>query len=340
MEIERIGKVIKRIEEYHNVLKFIPPIPLPPFEDEDSLVQYWGKNWGVNSEVGILRTVLLHRPGDEMKVIDESKWNEEASALIGDKGSWYWRDRKGPNIPLMQKQHDDFANALRKEGVEVVYLDNTNLKYFTKAVFTRDLGVAVPGGVIIGRFAPAMRRGEEKSALKKFGELGIPILKTIHGTGIFEGGNFVYIDNKHVAIGLSQRTNQEGIKQVQETLGIMNIEVITVPLTGYSLHIDGALAMVDVGVVLVNMTKLPYFFLEKLKELNIKTINVHPDDSFYANNCLTVKPGKIIMVNGSDRTIERLYKEGIEVITIEYKEILKNGGGPRCSSMPLMRDRI
>ena len=29
------------------------------------------------------------------------------------------------------------------------------------------------------------------------------------------------------------------------------------------------------------MTKLPYFFLEKLKELNINTINVHPDDSFY-----------------------------------------------------------
>jgi len=339
MGIEKNEKIIKRVEEYHKVLKFIPPIPLPPFEDEDSLIQYWGKNWGANSEVGTLKTVLLHRPGHEMKVIDESKWNKEAGALIGDKGSWYWRDRKGPNIQLMQKQHDNFANVLRKEGVEIVYLDDINLNR-PKAVFTRDLGVAVAGGVIIGRFAPAMRRGEEKSALKIFGKLGIPVLRTIHGTGTFEGGNFAFIDSRHVAIGLSSRTNQEGIKQVQETLAVMNIEVITVPLTGYSLHIDGALAMVDVGVALVNMTKLPYFFLEKLKELKIKTINVHPDDSFYANNCITVKPGKIIMVNGSDRTIERLYKEGIEVITIEYQEILKNGGGPRCSSMPLIRDRI
>ena len=339
MEIERIGKVIKRIEEYHNVLKFIPPIPLPPFEDEDSLVQYWGKNWGANSEVGTLKTVLLHRPGHEMRIIDESKWNEEAGALIGDKGSWYWRGRKSPNIPLMQEQHDAFANVLRKEGAEVIYLDDISLNW-PKAVFTRDLGVAVSGGVIIGRFAPAMRRGEERSALKIFGKLGIPVLRTIHGAGTFEGGNFSFIDSKHVAIGLSSRTNEEGIKQVQETLAVMNIEVITVPLTGYSLHIDGAFAMVDNGVALVNMTKLPYFFLEKLKELKIKTINVHPDDNFYANNCITVKPGKIIMVKGSDRTMERLYKEGIEVITVEYQEILKNGGGPRCSSMPLIRDRI
>ena len=196
------------------------------------------------------------------------------------------------------------------------------------------------GGVIIGRFAPAMRRGEEKSALKIFGKLGIPVLRTIHGTGTFEGGNFAFIDSKHVAIGLSSRTNQEGIKQVQETLVAINIEVITVPLTGYSLHIDGAFSMVDIDVALVNVTKLPYCFLDKLKELNIKTINVHPDDSFYTINCIAAKPGKVIMVSESDRTAECLYKEGIEVIQIEYKEILKNGGGPRCSSMPLIRDRI
>jgi N-dimethylarginine dimethylaminohydrolase len=303
--------VIKRAEQYHDVLKFIPPIPEPPFEDEESLVKYWNRNWGANSEVGTLRSILLHRPGVEMHTIDESKWNEEAGALIGDNGSWYWRDRKGPNLELMQKQHDHFADVLRNEGVEVVYLDEVSPDR-PKSVFTRDLGIAVPGGVILGRFAPAT----------------------------FEGGNFAYINNKYAAIGLSSRSNEEGIRQVRETLAVMGIEVLSVPLTGYALHLDGAFSMVDVDIALVNVTKLPYWFLEKLKELGIKTVDVHPDDNWYAINCVPVKPGKVIMTTGSDRTVERLSKVGVEVIQIEYDEILKNGGGPRCSSMPLIRDRL
>jgi len=330
---------IKKAEEYHKVLKFFPPIPEPPFEDKESLIKYWGRKWGANSEIGTLRAVLMHEPGEEMNVIDETKWNDKAGALIGDEGSWYWRDRKGPNIKLMQKQHRKFTDILRKAGVEVIYLDKIDLKR-PKSIFTRDLGVAVPGGVIIGRFAPVMRRGEEKSALIKLGEMGIPILRTIHGTGTFEGGNFVFIDNKHVAIGLSSRTNQEGIRQVQETLSILNIEVLIVPLTGYALHLDGAFDMVNVDVALVNVTRLPYYFLEKLKELKIKTIEVHPDDNWNTINCVSLKPGKIVMISGSDRTIERLEKEKIEVIQIEYNEILKNGGAPRCSTMPLIRDDI
>lgn len=331
--------VIKRAEEYHNVLKFIPPIPEPAFEESDSLEKYWGKVWGANSEVGRLRSVLLHRPGDEMKVIDESKWNDEAGALIGDHGSWYWRDRKGPDLALMQKQHDNFADIMRKDGVEVVYLESKDLTR-PKSVFTRDLGIAVPGGVILGRFAPAMRRGEERTGLKRLGEMGVPVLRLVHGTGTFEGGNFAYIDSKHAAVGYSSRTNMEGIRQVREVLGVFGIELLAVPLTGYALHLDGAFSMVDIDKALVNVTKLPFWFLEKLKELKIQTVDVHSDDNWYAINCVPLRPGKVIMADGSDRTAARLGEFGVEVIQIEYTEILKNGGGPRCSSMPLQRDPV
>lgn len=331
--------VIKRAEEYHNVLKLIPPIPEPPFEDRESLERYWGRAWGAQTEVGRLRSVLLHRPGAEMKVIDETKWNEEAGALIGDGGAWYWRDRKGPNIELMQEQHDAFADIMKDEGVEVIYLESDDLTR-PKSVFTRDLGIAVPGGAIIGRFAPAMRRGEERIALRRLGELGVPVLRTVHGTGTFEGGNFAYLDGKHAAVGYSSRTNMEGIRQVSQVLEVFGIELLAVQLTGYALHLDGAFSMVDADKALVNVTKLPYWFLEKLGELGIRTIDVHPDDNWYAINCVPLRPGKVIMASGSDRTAERLGKVGVEVIQIEYTEILKNGGGPRCSSMPLQRDPV
>lgn len=100
-----------------------------------------------------------------MRVIDDTKWDESAQALICDKKSWYWRGRTKPDLELMQRQHDGFVAIMEREGVEIVWLDCKELNC-PKAVFTRDFGVAIPVGVILGRFAPLMRRGEKKTLRK------------------------------------------------------------------------------------------------------------------------------------------------------------------------------
>ncbi len=64
---------------------------------------------GVTSEVGRLRTVLLHRPGDELKRLTPRN-NVE---LLFDGLPWLGR---------AQEEHDAFAEALRQQGVEVLYL--------------------------------------------------------------------------------------------------------------------------------------------------------------------------------------------------------------------------
>jgi arginine deiminase len=63
---------------------------------------------GVTSEVGRLRTVLLHRPGDELKRLTPRN-NVE---LLFDSIPWLER---------AQEEHDGFADALRGHGVEVLY---------------------------------------------------------------------------------------------------------------------------------------------------------------------------------------------------------------------------
>lgn len=64
---------------------------------------------GVTSEVGRLRTVLLHRPGDELKRLTPRNSVE----LLFDGVPWLGR---------AQEEHDGFAQALRDRGVEVLYL--------------------------------------------------------------------------------------------------------------------------------------------------------------------------------------------------------------------------
>jgi len=56
-------------EYYHEVLKRIPPRAVPAFEDEAMQVRVWGRRWGVYNDVGLLKVVLVHRPGDEIRVM-------------------------------------------------------------------------------------------------------------------------------------------------------------------------------------------------------------------------------------------------------------------------------
>jgi arginine deiminase len=64
----------------------------------------------ITSEIGELRTVLLHRPGREV----ENLTPEYLERLLFD---------DIPYLPAIQKEHDYFAQTLRNRGIEVVYLE-------------------------------------------------------------------------------------------------------------------------------------------------------------------------------------------------------------------------
>jgi arginine deiminase len=64
---------------------------------------------GVASEVGPLRTVILHRPGNELRRLTPRNSDE----LLFDGVPW---------VDRAQEEHDRFAETLRDRGVEVLYL--------------------------------------------------------------------------------------------------------------------------------------------------------------------------------------------------------------------------
>jgi arginine deiminase len=68
-----------------------------------------GRPVGADSEVGGLRTVMLHRPGPELKRLTP----RNNDRLLFDGIPW---------VARAQDEHDAFAAALRERGVEVLYL--------------------------------------------------------------------------------------------------------------------------------------------------------------------------------------------------------------------------
>ena len=84
-------------------------------------------------------------------------------------------------------------------------------------------------------------------------------------------------------------------------LAPLGVELIVVPLVGWSIHLDGHLSMIDRDKALCDVRRLPYWFLERLRELGIELIEV-PEEEDWAINGLAVRPGRLILSEGHPRT--------------------------------------
>jgi N-dimethylarginine dimethylaminohydrolase len=330
----------KNTRMYSATIKMFGSEPDPAFEDPARLERLWGRNWGCDNDVGQIRVVLMHRPGSEFDIIDRSKKISETGSYGDLEAGWYWQSDAIPSLEELQEQHDALANLLRAEGAEVIYVEGVGGGRF-KSVYTRDSCIAIKGGMIVPRLAPRMRHGEELPITRTLAGVGAPILRTLHGRAMAEGGSFAWLNSRTAVIGRGIRNNDEGIAQISEVLAHQGVDLITVDLRGYDIHLDGHFLMIDTDLALVSPQGLPFAFLEKLAELGIKTVEMTEDDNKWIVNGLAVRPGRVIMPEGiSDGTRDALERHGVEIVTLKYDKVQLNGGGIHCSTSPLIRDSI
>lgn len=325
---------------YNETVRMFAAPGYPPVEDRSELEAYWGRAWGVSNDVGRIRAILMHRPGDEMKVIDPTKRIESIGSFGDIEKGWYFQSSSVPAIADMQAQHDALTSALTVHGIEIHYVDGVTGGRL-KSCYTRDPLIMCKGGAIVCRMGTRIRRGEELAVTRTLARLGIPILRTLSGTALMEGGSFAWINEETAVLGCSIRVNREGAEQVGEVLKRQGVELIVIDLVGYEIHIDGSFLMIDKDLALVDPTGLPFAFLEKLKALKVRTIEITPEDDRWIVNSLAVAPGELIMPLGaSNRTLDKLGKAGVRWTILPYDKMQLNGGGIHCSTTPLIRDAI
>jgi N-dimethylarginine dimethylaminohydrolase len=325
---------------YNQTVKMFATPGDPPFEDAGELVAHWGRAWGVNNDVGRIRSVLVHRPGAEMAVVDPTKRIESIGSFGDLEQGWYFQSDRVPPVASMQAQHDAMVAALVAAGVEVHHVDGVD-KGRLKSCYTRDPLIMVNGGAIICRMGTRVRRGEELAITRTLARLGIPILRTLSGTAVMEGGSFAWINPKTAVIGCGIRVNREGARQIGEVLATQGVELIVIDLVGYDIHIDGSFLMIDRDVALIDPTGLPYSFIERLKALGIRTIEITPSDDKWIVNSLAMSPGDLLMPPGAgNQTCDAMGAMGIRWSVLDYGDMQLNGGGIHCSTTPLIRDAV
>ena len=289
--------------------------------------EYWGGDWGCDSEVGKLRAVLLRRPGKEIEGItnpEKCRWLDVMDAKIA-------RD-----------QHDALAELYRSHGVDVHYVENMRDDR-PNAMFMRDNVLMTPQGAMVGRQAMACRRGEERYAAEALASLGVPIIRTISGTGIFETACCLWVDAGTVIIGTGNRANKEGAQQVERALGSMDVEhflPLQIPF-GYA-HIDSIISFVDKKTAVFDPSRLPWDVWTALKKRGFKLLEapVPHETQELALNFVTLARGSIVMAAGYPETKKFLESQGIAVSEVEIAELRKGWGSLHCMTAILKREPI
>jgi dimethylargininase len=285
------------------------------------------RHYGSQSMVAPLRTVLVKRP--------------DAAFAVEDPLAWHYTAR--PDLAIAQQEHDALADLLRQGGAEVLYHDEPQPNH-ADAIYTFDPAIVTDHGAIILSMGKPQRRGEEAAMARSFEELGIPLLYTLHGEALAEGGDLLWLDHDTLAVGLGFRTNAEGLRQLQEALSSIGVKVVPVELPYYTgpqacLHLLSLISIVDHRTAVVYPSLLAVPFWQVLQRRDFRLIEV-PETEFptMGTNVLALAPRKCVMLEGNPITKRLLEEAGCEVMTYRGNEIsLKAEGGPTCLTRPVLR---
>lgn len=401
----------------------------------------------VFSEIGKLKTVLVHRPGKEVE------------NLIPDHLSEFLFD----DIPFLaqaQKEHDAFVAILQSRGVEVVYLTDLVMEtlqeeeirhafiqeYLTEAqlyrpewrerveaflaketvdfafverlmagiqveellseqeivglkmegwtypfiidpmpnlYFTRDNFATIGHGISLNHMHTNTRNRETLFAdyifryHPRFREHAVPLVYSRQADFSMEGGDQLVLSPEVLAVGISQRTEVEAIKELarhifEEEMGFRKILAIDIGQTRKFMHLDTVFTMVDYQTFTIHPEieeALIVYVIEKGQEGLTFRQETQTLDKLLAehlgleqvelircgggnrtaaareqwndgSNTLAIAPGEVIVYDRNPITNQLLREAGIQVHTFSGSELVRGRGGPRCMSMPLVREAL
>jgi len=297
-----------------------------------------GKFWrkcSVNSEWALLRDVVLYLPDPDTPPVEDVNTIQHLEPI---------------NYYLLAKQMEHLVKCYEQLGITVhlikpvILSDTRPTEYYYNLMYVRDLFFMTPEGAIIARMASMVRAGEEKHIARTLAELEIPIIRTISGTGTFEGANALWARDDLVLIGVGNRTNEEGFRQVKHCLEIQGVKCVKIYLPSQIQHLLGVLQIVDHDLAVIRGRLLSPKIKDYLQGLGFKLLELDETDSVrwrQAMNFVTISPRRIVMVAGNP-VIKHIYEDnGIEIAAeVEVSQLLKGAGGIGCATGILNRDPI
>jgi N-dimethylarginine dimethylaminohydrolase len=308
----------------------------------DEVERIWGKRWGAPG-IGRLREVAMSTPTEA-----------ETLPLYDEDPAFFAYGGALPDLGLMREQHAALAETYRSLGIEVhefVYPETPRSAYgVMKRAISVAAGFVIDGGAILPREAAPYWRGRSRYVAGFLNSIGCPVLMTVHGKGVCEIGAFTRMADDFMVGMLSTDCNQEGLDQVEPVLERLGYRLwaarVPGPLYDYHpevpgwMHSDMWIAPLDARLAIVYPPWFDYETIRYLRSIGYRLIEPPRDEqeAAWPLNMITIEPRKVVMAEGSPKTRALLDSEGVETIEVPYGEVMKYGGGVRCTTMQLVRD--
>ncbi|GKV70477.1 dimethylargininase [Sporosarcina sp. NCCP-2716] len=226
-----------------------------------------------------------------------------------------------PDYDRLLTQHAAYVQALEKCGVAVTELEAS--EEFPDSTFVEDAAVLTSDFAVVTNPGADSRNGEIveiEAVLKKFYRK----FYFIQSPGTLDGGDVLQAED-HFYIGISDRTNEEGARQLKEILESEGYEAEIIPLEKF-FHLKTGIAYVGDNKLVVagEFTDHPAFSTyDKI---------VIEDQDEYSANCIHVND-YVIIPEGYPETKRKLNEAGRQTIELDMSEVQKQDGGLSCLSL-------
>ena len=229
-----------------------------------------------------------------------------------------------PNYELALQQHEAYCRALESCGLSLTRLAADDR--YPDSTFVEDTAVLTERGAIIARPGAESRRGETEE-IEQVLRHTYPQLQKIVVPGTVDGGD-VCEAGDHFFIGVSNRTNEEGARQLARFLAELGYASTLIDIRRLSniLHLKSGLAYLG-GKRLLAIREL-----KKLKQLCDYVVTDVPNAEEYAANCLAVN-NRILVAAGFPVLQRELQELGYETVALDMSEFQKMDGGLSCLSL-------
>lgn len=229
-------------------------------------------------------------------------------------------DRKPIDLARAQQQHRTYEHLLEKLGARLISLSAEPA--LPDSMFVEDPAIVLDELAVIFPLGSESRRPESASLARALSEFRK--LEYISLPGTLEGGDVLRIGRK-LYVGLTKRSNAEGLHQLAAILEPHGYEVVTVPVTG-CLHLKSAVTCPDRDTLLANRA-----WFDTAPLAGYEWIDVDPTEP-HAANALALG-GTVVLPASFPRTRARLEARGFHVTPLDIAELQKAESGLTCSSL-------
>jgi dimethylargininase len=227
-----------------------------------------------------------------------------------------------PHFELVLAQHAEYCAALRSCGLTVTAL-KADLDH-PDSTFVEDTAVVTPRSAMLTRPGARSREGEVASMrpiLRRF----FPALTEIEAPGTLDGGDICEA-GEHFFLGVSQRTDDEGARQLAVHLAAAGFTSEVVDVRGIQsiLHLKSGVSYVGENTLVV---------IEEMTGMfsGYEQIVVAREES-YAANCVRVND-RVLVAAGYPRLVSELRERGFDPLELDMSEFQKMDGGLSCLSL-------